>query len=444
MKKLQAGTAIIDVTPAKPMFLHGYPHVERISEGVNDPLYASALILDSGEKQVCFCAVDVIFISKEITNEVRKGVTSATGIPAHHIMVSASHTHSGPVTVSDHFNDPVVPKADPEYVAVLIEKLIEVCVEAHANRRQSLIALAVADGSGIGGNRRSKTDVVDAQVPVLVIKDALMDKLMAISVVCCMHPTVLHEDSKLVSGDFPGFTRGFISREMGMDVVMLYSMGPSGNQSPRHFIKSNTLEEAKRLGELLGKRIFKAVNELDDLAFQDQVAVDIIRSEVVLPRKKFMSLEAATRKLEQVKEKLEQMRSEGAPSAEVRTVECDWFGAEENMYLAAMASNGTLERVYQAVLPAEVTIISIADFRFVFLPGELFVEYSLAIKTRALENTFVVSLSNGLLGGYIVTEEAEKEGGYEASNGIFPAVSGKILVNEVLALLRHNKEKIEG
>ena len=48
MKKLYAGSAIIDVTPQKPLFLHGYPHVERISEGVHDPLYASALIIDNG------------------------------------------------------------------------------------------------------------------------------------------------------------------------------------------------------------------------------------------------------------------------------------------------------------------------------------------------------------------------------------------------------------
>lgn len=444
MKKLQAGTAIIDVTPTKPMFLHGYPHVERISEGINDPLFASALILDSGVKQICFCAVDVIFISKEITEKVRKGVEAATGIPAHYIMVSASHTHSGPVTVSDHFNDPIVPKADPEYVAELIEKLKEVCVKAHINKRQSLIALAVADGSGIGGNRRSKTDVVDAQVPVLVIKDAKTAKLMALSVVCCMHPTVLHEDSKLVSGDFPGYARDFISRELGKDVVMLYSMGPSGNQSPRHFIKSNTLDEAKRLGELLGKRILHAVNGLDDLDFQGEVALDIARSALELPRKKFMPLASAMRKLEQVKAKLAKMRNEGAPSSEVRTVECDWFGAEENLHLAKMAADGTLEEVYRTVLPAEVTVVGIAGCWFVFLPGELFVEYSLAIKASAAKNTFVVSLSNGQLGGYIVTEEAEKEGGYEASNGIFSAGCGKILVDEVLALLQRNKEKVVG
>jgi len=36
------------------MFLHGYPHVERTSEGTHDPLFASALIIDNGEIQIGF------------------------------------------------------------------------------------------------------------------------------------------------------------------------------------------------------------------------------------------------------------------------------------------------------------------------------------------------------------------------------------------------------
>ena len=74
MKNLQAGAAIINVTPQKPMFLHGYPHVERTSEGIHDPLYASALVIDNGEMQIGFCAVDVVFISREIAAEgLKKG-----------------------------------------------------------------------------------------------------------------------------------------------------------------------------------------------------------------------------------------------------------------------------------------------------------------------------------------------------------------------------------
>ena len=33
---LKAGTAVIDISPEKPMFLVGYPHVERTSEGIHE------------------------------------------------------------------------------------------------------------------------------------------------------------------------------------------------------------------------------------------------------------------------------------------------------------------------------------------------------------------------------------------------------------------------
>ena len=435
MKKLHAGAAIIDVTPQKPMFLHGYPHVERISEGVHDPLYASALIIDNGIAQLGFCAVDVVFISKEITTRVRQQVQSATGIKGENLMVSASHTHSGPVTFSDIFYDPVVPKADPEYISYLVEKLVYVCVKAFKSKKECKIAITTANGSEVGGNRRSKTDAVDPEVPVVVLKDIATDKIFALSAIYCMHPTILHEDSKLFSADFPGYTREYIKNKLGEDVILLYHTGPSGNQSPRHFIKSNTFDEAERLGFKLGEQIINSVLKLNDSHYQDWVLLSARQTSIVLPKKEFMTTEAAEEKVISVKNKLEQMRRDGAPTAEIRTVECDWFGAEENKQLSEMAANGKLEKVYQSVLPAEINIIDIDDNHFVFLPGELFVEYSLTIKEKSPDNTFIGSLSNGVLAGYIVTEEAEQEGGYEASNSIFPAKAGQVIVNNVLAMI---------
>ena len=435
MKKLLAGAAIIDVIPQKPMFLHGYPHVERISEGVHDPLYASALILDNGETPIGFCAVDVVFISREITRRVRERVQEATGIQGNNLMVSASHTHSGPVTFSDIFYDPVVPKADPEYISYLVDKLVQVYVDAFQNKRESKIAITIADGSGVGGNRRSKTDSVDPEVPVVVLKDNATDKIFALSTIYCMHPTIMHEDSKLYSADFPGYTREYIKKKLGEDVILLYHTGPSGNQSPRHFIKSNTFDEAERLGFVLGQRIVDQVRLLGNTHFKDWVSLSVKQSNVMLPKKEFMSIESADKKAILVKAKLERMRRNKESATEIRTVECDWFGAEENKQLSEMAANGKLEKVYKSVLPAERDVMEIDHKQFVFLPGEMFVEYSLAIKEKSPGKTFITSLSNGVLAGYIVTKEAEQEGGYEASNSIFPSKSGLVITNEVLAML---------
>ncbi len=436
MKKLLAGAAIIDVTPQKSMFLHGYPLVERTSEGTHDPLYASAMIIDNGENQIGFCAVDVVFITKEITDSVRTEVQKITGIKGENLMVSASHTHSGPVIFSDIFYDPVVPKADPEYITYLVSKIVKVFIEAFQNKRESKIAITTADGSGVGGNRRSITDATDPEVPVIVLKDAITDKVFALSTIYCMHPTVLHEDSKLYSADFPGYTRQYIKDNLGEDIVLLYHTGPSGNQSPRHFINSNTFEEAERLGFNLGKRITDSVLQLNALDYQDWLSLSNQQSQLYLPQKKFMTEEEAIKKVVYVKNKLDKMRLEKAPTKEIRTVECDWFGALENNQLAKMSVSGELENIYKSVLPAEVNIIGLGDTYFVFLPGELFVEYSLWTKKLTNKKIFISSMSNGVLAGYLVTEEAEKEGGYEASNSIFPAKGGKVTLDKIREMLK--------
>ncbi len=69
--------------------------------------------------------------------------------------------------------------------------------------------------------------------------------------VCCMHPTVLHEDSKLISRDFPGMAREYLKKNVfGEDCVIVHHTGPEGNQSPRHVTKANTFEEAQRFGAM--------------------------------------------------------------------------------------------------------------------------------------------------------------------------------------------------
>lgn len=435
MKKLQAGAQIIEVTPQKPMFLYGYPHVERISQGVHDSLYASALIIDNGEMQIGFCAVDLIFISREITERVRKRVETITGIPGQNFMISASHTHSGPVIFNDIFYDPVVPKADPEYISHLVDRLVRVYEEAFQNKKECKIGIIAADGSNVGGNRRNKRDATDPVVPVIVVKEVETDRIFALSTIYCMHPTVLHEDSNLYSADFPGYTREYIKKELGDDVILLYHTGPSGNQSTRHFIRSNTFDEARRLGYMLGERVVDRIRQLESVQFKDWIPISAHHSSVMLPKKTFMSPENAEKNVIMLKNKLKQMRLDKAPASEIRTVEVDWFGAEENKQLSGMATSGELEQIYHSVLPAEINVIAIGDTHFVFLPGELFVEYSLIIKEKSPVQTFIASLSNGVLAGYLVTEEAEDEGGYEAFNSIFPAKAGHVMVNEVLALL---------
>ena len=83
--------------------------------------------------------------------------------------------------------------------------------------------------------------------------------------------------------------------------------------------------------------------------------------------------------------------------------------------------------------------LQVGQWWFVGWPGEIFVEHALAVKA-AVKDTFVISLANGELQGYVVTEDAAREGGYEASNAIFAPAAGRKLVETTLALLNARPE----
>lgn len=120
---LRAGTGRVDVSPRDQTFLIGYPHVERLSTGIHDPLYATALCLDDGENQTISVAVDVLYVHSKLVAQCRRRIEERVGVRPEHIMISATHTHSGPTTCSvlAMKDDPVVPEPDPAYMENLAQ-----------------------------------------------------------------------------------------------------------------------------------------------------------------------------------------------------------------------------------------------------------------------------------------------------------------------------------
>jgi len=427
MTLLKAGSAAVDITPEDSQFLFGYPHVERYSTGVNNPLFSSSLYLENGNNNMMFIANDIIFVDKELSRRVRKRISEETGVPEEGIMVTATHTHSGPITVDylSNISDPIVPEADSGYLKLLENGIVESGIQAFRNSRPARIAMAVADGEGIGTNRRDPSGPADPQVPVLLLKEADSEDFIACMLVYSMHPTVLHEDSTLISGDFPSFTREYLQRELlGENCPVLYHTGPEGNQSPRHVTSSNTFSEAARLGGMLGKRVESAVRGQE---YSTRADLAWTREFITPSIKRMPSLSDAEIHLKKAVEKLDLLRNNGSSRQDVRTAECDWFGAEETVTLAKAAESGIVKKYADSCLPAEVQLMKIGEWYFAGWPGEVFIEFSLEAKEKH-ENLFIINLANGEFQGYIVTPEAEEEGGYEASNAMFGSETGKMLI----------------
>jgi len=430
---LCAGAAVADITPKDSQFLYGYPHVERYSTGVHDPLLSSALYLSDGRLDAMFIANDIVHVAKDMVACARQRIADAVGTAPERIMITATHTHSGPIVFKAISNeaDPVVPDSDPEFLRLMEDGIVKSGVEAYRAARPAQLGLALADGRGAGTNRRDPDGPADPEVPVLMVRAEDGKQNVACMLVFSMHPTVLHEDSKLVSADFPGMARQFLQKDvLGPDCPVLHHMGPAGNQSTRHVVRANTFEEAERLGRALGRAARESIGRID---YVSGIELACSRAFVELRRKTFPSLDEAEGKLSNVQTRLRDLQESGAPRATVRTAECDLFGAEETVTLARAVRDGRLEAAVRECMPAEIQAIRVGPWTYVGWQGEIFVEYSLAVK-RARENTFVISCANGSLHGYIVTPEAAAEGGYEASNGLFSHESGQQYVDATLAM----------
>ena len=434
--KTWAGAAAADITPAFPVFLYGYPHARRTSTGVHDALFATALFLDDGRKQLLLISVDVIWLSKEQVARTRRCIHNCTGVPAHHILISATHTHSGPVTVEMLSNalDPVVPAPDQRVMEIVEKGIIAAASRAKEDAIACEIGFSIAKVSDLGGNRHDPQGLSIPQVSIFAVRATENKKMLALLYVFNVHPTVLHEDSLLISGDFPGLARRYLQARYCNDrseLPVLGHLGAAGDQSPRNVVRGNTLEEAERLGKALGRAVEGAVGGME---FRSDCELGCGTVSVNLPLRKLPAADEAAKTLRENRAALAALRAANVPRAVARTAECDCFGAEEMEALVTAAASGKLEKVANTCLPAEIQYISVGPHVLVGWPGEIFAEFAIQLRDEFPSAT-LITLANGELQGYLTTSEAVEKGWYEASNAIFSSPESPCLLFEATVQL---------
>lgn len=434
---LQAGTGRTEINPQKSMFLCGYPHEERMSEGVNDSIYASTLLLDDNGQQLTIVSLDILMLSPARAKQYRRSVATHLAIQEANVFISCTHTHSAPIScpMLACGYDKVVPQVDDGYLDFIGEQIIASVEQAKTNLRDSQIAITSGAVDGVGCNRRDPEGPRDPEVGILAVRDRNSGEIFGMVMTYCMHPTVMHEDSKLVSSDFPGYARIHLTEKINDELVVVYQTGPEGNQSPRYHVKGQTFAESERLGCILGESVYQSCQELTDTDYQDSVKLKGALKKLSLDRRRLPSVAEAKKNLERCYRTYEDLKRANAGHGPVRTAECSTFGAEESYYLAQLQENGALEDFMKDYRTCEIQVVKIGDCFLVGWPGEVFIEYGLELKEKAGDRLFVACLVNGELQGYIVTEDAVKEGGYEATNAMFAPEVGRRFIGASLELI---------
>lgn len=443
--ELKAGAAQADITPPPGYRMSGYFR-ERLNTGTHDPLHAKALYLEQGDERAALVFCDLIGVPAEVVARARKIIEQQTHVPGKHVLVAATHSHTGPLyydvlrehfhrlAVEKHGNDPQEPL---DYAEELAKKIAAGVQQAHDSARPVRLAAGIAQQTGLSFNRRFhmkngkvvfnpgrlNPDIVrpagpiDPDVGLLLARDAASNRPMALLTVFALHLDTVGGTE--YSADYPYYLERDLRRHLGEPLVSLFGAGTCGDIN--HIDVSTQrppgeLSETERIGGQLAQTVIENVNQLTPIG-QADLAVRTQTVEVPLQRYSPERIESARLNM-----------------AKVGSKELPFLDQVEASKIVAIELRG------KPSLPLEVQVFRFSsEVALVALPGEVFVELGLEVKRRSpFPTTLVVELANDNP-HYVPTRNAFAEGSYEVVNSLVETGGGERLVEAAVKLLKDLK-----
>jgi hypothetical protein len=430
--ELLVGIAEADLTPTLPYGLAGYYHARKSTEA-RDPLHAKAIVFRQGAEQAALVLCDLCTITPELTAEVRKRAAAATGLPADHLILAATHTHTGPAYTGDlrAWVDRGASDRDG-YPPHLVDAVTDAIVRAAAATAPIRLRVGSAtqetpisfcrrfvmkDGKVKTWQTLRDPDVVreaspiDPEVAVLLLSDDTRPRAALVNF-------ALHLDTlggTRWSADFP-YDMGLVLRSrLGPDVLPIFANGCCGdiNHSDPRATKLNPTEF---IGTSLGKTVEGALPGLRDVTPRLAVRRAVVRAPLLEAGEADLAWARDFAAKEKTTEKIDFL---------------DQVKAHKILRLERL-------RRRSPDLSLEVHALRLGpDAAIVTLPGEVFVELGLAIKKASpFRTTFVIELANTDETSYIPKRDAYALGGYEVINASLAPGGGELLVDAAIRLLK--------
>lgn len=448
--ELLAGAARVDIT-------------DRTAP-VNDPCFARALVLKSGEMTVALVAVDAVAIGEigrignAFLTNVRAALGKDPGIPGGHVIINASHCHGIVRADAEQLVVQAVREAARQLVPVRAGAGVGTEVRISENRR-----LRMKDGSETDMRRAYSMprdeDVagigpIDPCIGLLRLDRADGSPLAVVYHFAC-HP-IMNPPSKGSSADFPGFASKAIEEALGGGALALFLQGCGGDVNPVRYKEVSRAADAEPLGAMLGASALAAARGIKTMPEAPLKA----GSEVIaLPRAadcaaRIAAIEAEQRRLlaalrptninfksflplfiaqnawpEQPSHHAQSyLHDQSLGRKSIPQLDTDNRALVES-YLGNIATMEQLTRLNTNLallkkhlerakaapgdtLQAEVCGLRVGDFKLVTFPGEVTVQIGLNIKSASGDpNAHVSGYTNGYL-YYTPTAAQRKNTGY--------------------------------
>lgn len=390
-----AGVARIVITPDQPVWMAGYASRTKPSEGATHDLYAKALALrDSRGQRLVIVTTDMLGFPRAMGEAIAEGVAQKYRLPRASLVLTSSHTHTGPVPHRNlegaYFLDAQQSAAVQRATARMTEQIITVVGEA----LQKLAPATLSFGRGeahFAINRRvnrngryvfgvNKDGAKDDDVPLLRVS-APDGSLQAVLFSYACHNTTLTDTFYQFNGDYAGYAQLAIERaHPGATAMFMMGCGADANPEPR-----GQLEMAVQHGNALAASV--ATILAGSLA-PVRGGIKTAYAPVTLP------LEPLTR---------EQLQTQLQDKDKYRR-------AHAERWLARLDRDKTVLRDY----PYPVQVIQLGEVTFIALAGEVVVDYVLRLKRElGAQSLWVVAYCNDVM-AYIPSARILQEGGYEA------------------------------
>jgi neutral ceramidase len=384
------GTSQIDITPPPGIELAGFAIRPQPSAEVLDPLAVRGLYLEDGQDRLLWLHADLIAFDASFVDQVRQAVESESGIPGSHVLLAATHTHSGPASVSGN----CLGALDPVYMAWLKQRFLLAARECLTNREECR-ALSVEGCVELGVDRRRFASAhTDPRVGAVGLRRA-DGTFKAVILSYSMHPVCLR--GNWISADWPGEAAWLISESLPGQPTALVSSGACGNIDPPQV--GAEPEQMRAWGSLVAEGVLEQFRSADaNTASTGAVRFRVRRETVWLP------LEDWT--VAQIQEHADRCLAGSAGRQEFH----EKFISATELWRQTM-----IERVARReppFTPAELFGIAIGETVFVAVNAEIFSRFAELVRGGGRRAIYAVGCCNGMI-GYVPSAAAYDEGAYE-------------------------------
>jgi hypothetical protein len=414
---------------------------ERLSTGVKDPLHAKAVVFQQGEVTAALVFCDLIGISLDVSTQSRKLASEATGIPAEHIVVAATHSHTGPLywgALHKYFHERAVAKLgkDPfetvDYPALVVDKIVAAMVQAKSTLQPVQLEAGNAREERVSFNRRfhmqdgtvrfnpgplnpeiiRPAGPIDPQVGVVWLTKRGEPHPRATIVSFALHLDTVGGTE--YSADYPGILEDKLRQSFGPEFKLLFGAGTCGDIN--HIdVTTRERRTTTEIGSMLAETLQQAMH-----------------------RREFAPIAEPSLAVKSVKVRAPLQEFSESEIAEARR-KMDLVGSRELPFLEQVRACTIMDLQLQETREPlfEVHAIRLSnDTAIVTLPGEVFVELGLAIKSASpFKTTLVIELANDDP-AYIPTRKAFAEGSYEVVNSRVQPGGGELFVEAAIELLK--------